>query len=125
MARTTKAAKPILFRNASIVDGTADRARPGLSVLVVEGRIAEVSEREIASVSARVIDLKGQTLMPGLIDCHVHVTAALTNLGQNAMLPDSYVAYRAADIMHGMLMRGFTTVRDVAGADIGLKMASD
>jgi imidazolonepropionase-like amidohydrolase len=120
-----KAMKPVLFRHAAIVDGTSDRARPGMSVLVADGRIAEVSEREIASPSARVIDLKGRTLMPGLIDCHVHVTAALTNLGQNAMLPDSYVAHRAAQIMHGMLMRGFTTVRDVAGADIGLQMASD
>jgi imidazolonepropionase-like amidohydrolase len=117
--------RPLLFRNAAIVDGTTDRARPGMSVLVADGRIAEVSEREITSPSARVVDLAGKTLMPGLIDCHVHVTAALTNLGQNAMLPDSYLAHRAAEIMHGMLMRGFTTVRDVAGADIGLQMASD
>jgi imidazolonepropionase-like amidohydrolase len=84
--------------------------------------IREVSEKPIAS-AARAVDLKGKTLMPGLIDCHVHVTATLTNLAQNAMLPDSLVALRAAEIMRGMLMRGFTTVRDVAGADIGLKMA--
>jgi imidazolonepropionase-like amidohydrolase len=125
MATPKRAAKPILFTNAAIVDGSADRAKGGMSVLVVDGKIAEVSAKAITSASARTIDLKGKTLMPGLIDCHVHVTAALTNLGQNAMLPDSYVAHRSAEIMHGMLMRGFTTVRDVAGADIGLKMASD
>jgi imidazolonepropionase-like amidohydrolase len=125
MAKVSKPAKPILFQNASIVDGSTDRARPGMSVLVADGKIAEVSEKVITSASARIVDLKGRTLMPGLIDCHVHVTAAMTNLGQNAMLPDSYLAHRTAEIMHGMLMRGFTTVRDVAGADIGLQMASD
>jgi imidazolonepropionase-like amidohydrolase len=125
MAKVSRPAKPILFQNASIVDGSTDRARPGMSVLVADGKIAEVSEKVITSASARIVDLKGRTLMPGLIDCHVHVTAAMTNLGQNAMLPDSYLAHRTAEIMHGMLMRGFTTVRDVAGADIGLQMASD
>lgn len=125
MPKSAKSAKPILFRNAALVDGTRDRAMTGMSVLVADGRIAEVSDKEITSQSARVVDLKGRTLMPGLIDCHVHVTAAMTNLGQNALLPDSYLAHRTAEIMNGMLMRGFTTVRDVAGADIGLQMASD
>ena len=125
MKKPAKAQKPILFQHASIVDGTKDRAQTGMSVLVADGRIVEVSDKPITSPSARVIDLKGKTLMPGLIDCHVHVTAALTNLGQNALLPDSYLAHRTAQIMHGMLMRGFTTVRDVAGADIGLQMATD
>ena len=125
MKKPAKAQKPILFQHASIVDGTKDRAQTGMSVLVADGKIVEVSDKAIASPSARIIDLKGKTLMPGLIDCHVHVTAALTNLGQNALLPDSYLAHRTAQIMHGMLMRGFTTVRDVAGADIGLQMATD
>jgi imidazolonepropionase-like amidohydrolase len=125
MARSPKAARPVLFINAAIVDGTTDRPKTGISVLVADGKIREVSERPISSPSARIIDLAGKSLMPGLIDCHVHVTAAMTNLGQNAMLPDSYLAHRTAQIMTGMLMRGFTTVRDVAGADIGLQMASD
>lgn len=115
----------VLFENAAVVDGTTDRPKPGQSVLIEGDTIREVSDRPIAAPGARRIDLKGKTLMPGLIDCHVHVTAALANLGQNAMLPDSYLALRTAEIMTGMLMRGFTTVRDVAGADIGLKMASD
>ncbi|MGL4637263.1 MAG: amidohydrolase family protein [Beijerinckiaceae bacterium] len=119
----TRKAKPILFTNASIVDGTSDRAKEGMHVLVEGDVIREVSAKAISSASARVIDLKGKTLMPGLIDCHVHVIAAMTNLAQNAMLPDSLMAHKAARIMNGMLMRGFTTVRDVAGADIGLKMA--
>jgi imidazolonepropionase-like amidohydrolase len=109
-----------IFANACIVDGTAPEAGAPLHVLVENDRIREVSETRIASDQARVIDLKGGTLMPGLIDCHVHVVAGLVNLGQNAMLPDVIVAFHAARIMKGMLSRGFTTVRDVGGATFAL-----
>ena len=61
--------------------------------------------------------------MPGLIDCHVHVVASEVNLDKNALLPNSLVAARAIGIMRGMLMRGFTTVRDLGGADFGLQQA--
>lgn len=114
---------PILFVNASLLDGASDTPRPGASVLVEGGVTKEVSDRPIRSASARTIDLGGRTLMPGLVDCHVHVIAALANLGQNAMLPDALVAYHAARIMREMLMRGFTTVRDVGGATYALVQA--
>jgi imidazolonepropionase-like amidohydrolase len=113
----------VLFRNASILDGRQETALDGHHVLVEGGTIREVSDQPITSASARVIDLRGRTLMPGLIDCHVHVIATIPDLGANADLPDSLVALRAARIMQGMLMRGFTTVRDLGGADHGLVLA--
>ncbi|MFT5510917.1 MAG: imidazolonepropionase-like amidohydrolase [Hyphomicrobiaceae bacterium] len=113
----------ILFRNARILDGRTEDGLPGMDALVADGEIKEVSSQQLSSPSARVIDLGGKTLMPGLIDCHVHVIACIANLGQNAELPNSLVALRSAKIMNDMLMRGFTTVRDLGGADIGLKMA--
>jgi imidazolonepropionase-like amidohydrolase len=113
----------ILFTNASILDGRADEALPGKQVLVEGDRIREVSDKPLQSASARTIDLLGKTLMPGLIDCHVHVVAALVNLGQNALLPDALVAFHAARIMRDMLGRGFTTVRDVGGATFALVQA--
>jgi imidazolonepropionase-like amidohydrolase len=61
--------------------------------------------------------------MPGLVDAHVHVIASLVDIGANAALPSSLIALRASRIMNAMLMRGFTTVRDVGGADNGLVLA--
>lgn len=119
----TNSSQSLLFKNAAIVDGLDDEPREGMSVLVEDGRIAEVSDSKISAKNARKIDLAGKTLMPGLIDCHVHVIATSANLGANALMPDSLVAAKSGGIMRSMLMRGFTTVRDVGGADLGLKIA--
>ena len=113
----------VLFQNASVLDGTRDGALADQHVLVENGTIREVSDRPIKAASARAVDLAGRTLMPGLIDCHVHVIATTTNLTLNAELPNTLVALRSAQIMRAMLMRGFTTVRDLGGADHGLVMA--
>jgi imidazolonepropionase-like amidohydrolase len=111
-----------LFTNARIVDGTAAEPAAPVNVLVEGKHIREVGPG-VASTGAESIDLAGRTLMPGLIDCHVHVIAVVANLGANAMLPDSYVAAKSALVMRDMLMRGFTTVRDVGGANQGLVRA--
>lgn len=112
----------ILFENARLWDGHADEPRPGSFVLVEGDTIREVSERPITTAAAR-LDCAGRTLMPGLIDAHVHVVASLANIAANAMLPDAVVAMRAGRLMREMLLRGFTTVRDLGGATLGLRMA--
>jgi imidazolonepropionase-like amidohydrolase len=109
----------ILLKNGHIVDGTAAEKSAPVDVVLDNGRVVEIGPN-LTSPSAERIDLKGRTLMPGLIDCHVHVTAALADLGANARLPDSLVTARALVLMRNMLARGFTTVRDVGGADHGL-----
>jgi imidazolonepropionase-like amidohydrolase len=109
-----------LFTNGQVFDPRWDAPRGGMEVLVEGGTIREVSDKPIRSEAATRIDLGGRVLLPGLIDAHVHVVAAMANLAANAMQPSSLAAFRAADVMRGMLMRGFTTVRDLAGADRGL-----
>jgi imidazolonepropionase-like amidohydrolase len=111
-----------LFTNASIVDGSAPERGEPMQVRVEDGIIREVG-KSVPAGTAEVVDLRGRTLMPGLIDAHVHVIAGTANLGLNAALPDSLVTARAFTIMGAMLRRGFTTVRDVGGADFGLKTA--
>src|ERR1041384_3499024 len=105
-----------LFENARIVDGSSAEGEHDRFVRVAGGTIDEVSDKPIKDTNARRIDLKGKTLMPGLIDCHVHVTTPLADPAENSWLPNELIALHAARIMKGMLMRGFTTVRDMGGA---------
>jgi len=86
--------------------------------------IQEIKEGPIHAPSARVIQARGgSTLMPGLIDAHVHVNASGLDLARVARTPQSYLAHWAAAFLAGTLDRGFTTVRDVGGADAGLAAA--
>ncbi len=103
-----------------ILDPRHGAVQDGMEVLVEGTIIREVSDRPITGTSATRIELGGRVLMPGLIDAHVHVVAAMADLGANAAQPSSLAALRAGRIMEAMLMRGFTTVRDVGGADRGL-----
>jgi imidazolonepropionase-like amidohydrolase len=117
------AATSYLFAGGRLLDPNRDALLDGFEVLVENDRIKEVSDRPIAARNATRIDLAGKTLAPGLIDCHVHVVAAMVDLAANAMAPSSLAALRAARVMRTLLMRGFTTVRDLGGADHGLVRA--
>ncbi|CAB3820986.1 amidohydrolase family protein [Achromobacter mucicolens] len=113
----------VLFKNANLLDPLQSELLEGHHVLVEDGVIKEVSDKPITASSARVIDAAGRTLMPGLIDLHVHVLATQLNLSTQGVLPDALVMMRAVPIMAAMLRRGFTTVRDAGGAGWGLKCA--
>ena len=113
----------IIFANCAVLDGTAKELREDHHILVEDGRIREVSDRRISSAGAETVDLKGGTLMPGLIDAHVHVIAVDQVLARLAERPVSLVTLQAARILEGMLQRGFTTIRDAGGADGGLAEA--
>jgi imidazolonepropionase-like amidohydrolase len=115
-------AENIVFRSARIFDGESETLRTGVNVFVEGGVIREISDRPIAP-DAEIIDCSGRVLMPGLIDAHVHVYAAGLNLVRLAQSPASYLAHFAARFLHSSLDRGFTTLRDVGGADVGLALA--
>ena len=112
----------LLLRNARIVDGSATEPSDPVDIAIEGDRFVEVG-RGITFAADETLDLDGQIVMPGLIDCHVHVIATTADLGSNAELPNSWVSLKSAELMNAMLMRGFTTVRDLGGADRGLQKA--
>ncbi len=112
-----------LFRNAHILDAECGDYIPDGSVLVEGDRILEVGGAEVQASDVQSFDLHGMTLMPGLIDAHVHVIAVTADLARLSEWSPAYVTARAARVLVGMLRRGFTTVRDVGGADYGLAQA--
>jgi imidazolonepropionase-like amidohydrolase len=111
----------ILFKNAKLLDPHADELEGGVSVLVEGETIREISVKSIKAPAADVIDCKGRTLMPGLIDCHVHVMLSEVNIRYLEAIPLTMMTVRAAALMRGMIDRGFTTVRDTGGADWGMR----
>lgn len=77
------------------------------------------------SGDVRVIDARGGTVMPGLIDAHVHILVTSTDASEVASWAPSYATIRALRCAGDMLRRGFTTIRDVGGADYGMARALD
>ena len=116
------AAPALLLRNGRLLDAAGGTYAEG-DLLAVDGRIAETGPGVPALAGAQVRDLRGGFVLPGLIDAHVHVTAITADLGSLGTMSPFYIGAHAARIMSGMLDRGFTTVRDVAGADYGIAAA--
>lgn len=114
-----------LFTNANVIDTVSGTTLADRHVLVRDGVIAEISETPIKASADRTVDVAGRYLMPGLCDAHVHVTAITPDFPLLKRLSPFYVAAGSAEILNGMLMRGFTTVRDAGGADYGLSRAVD
>jgi len=113
------------FKNFALLDTEAGEVAGGHE-LVVEGELVkEVAAGPIRLADANVIDCGGRTLMPGLIDSHVHVILSDVVIRNMESLPLTLMTARAAKLMRGMLDRGFTTVRDTGGADWGLREATD
>ncbi|HKF48961.1 MAG TPA: amidohydrolase family protein [Terracidiphilus sp.] len=114
----------VVFRGARIFDGDSAKLIDGATVVVKSGAMEEVTAEPIeAGQGDEVVECGGRVLMPGFIDAHVHVYAAGLNLVRLAQLPVSYLAHYAAVFLKACLDRGFTTVRDVGGGDVGIATA--
>jgi imidazolonepropionase-like amidohydrolase len=113
----------LLFRNARVFDGKDGDCPEGMSVLVEGDRIREVSAKPIKASGARVIDAGGRTLMPGLIDAHMHAYASDVNMFKVEALGTPYRTAHAVRMLGFQLDCGFTTVRDIGGGDYSLAKA--
>jgi imidazolonepropionase-like amidohydrolase len=112
-----------LFTGGKFLDPRKDALLEGIQVLVEDSLVKEVSDRPIANATAQHVDIGHRTLMPGLIDAHIHVCLTEVNLKLMADLPLTLMAAKASVQMRAMLDRGFTTLRDTGGADWGIKAA--
>ncbi len=111
------------LRNTRVFDSVSGVVGASSTVVIADGKIESVTAGDGVPVGADSIDLGGRIVLPGLIDCHVHVMAVHHDVWQLSMQPPSYITAQARHILEGMLDRGFTTVRDAAGADYGVQLA--
>ncbi len=116
----------MLITNVNIFDGENDALMKSMNVLIENNFIKTISSQPIVTGNNEpVIDGGGLTLMPGLLDSHVHL---MLNDAPHKSIYEETWAYVGAQAVAGaktMLLRGFTTVRDVGGPVGGLKKAID
>lgn len=110
--------------NAAIFNGEdAELSEGGLRIET--GVIVEMGDGVVAGPDDEIVDARGGFVGPGLIDNHMHAYGVSLNMMEMEASPKSWVALKGSRRLESALRRGFTTVRDVAGGDIGLKMAID
>ena len=114
---------PLVFKNARIFDGTNAECAEGLFLRVSEGLIQEVSPHPVTDKGARVIDVAGRTLMPGLIDAHLHAYCSDVSMQKIEAIGEPYRTAHAIRMLGHALDCGFTTVRDIGGGDYSLAKA--
>ncbi|HEY2520851.1 MAG TPA: amidohydrolase family protein [Streptosporangiaceae bacterium] len=113
----------LLVRRVAVVDPATAQVGEQQAIRLAAGAIAEVTADPGGPVTGGQIDGAGLFAAPGLIDCHVHAMSVSVSPDEQADWYPSYVTARAAGNLRAMLDRGFTTVRDVGGADAGLARA--
>jgi len=116
----------LILKNATLIDGTGGDPIPKASVIVEGERIKEVLAGPPGKIpsDATTIDCRHQTLLPGLIDAHVHIGAVEANvMEQQRRNFTSLLVIRALRLIKETLDQGFTTVRDAGGADPGFREA--
>jgi imidazolonepropionase-like amidohydrolase len=115
----------LVFEHATLLDCTGQDPQADQRVVVEDGKIARISKvgGPAGPRDAHVIDCQGRTLMPGLIDAHVHLAMIDLDPLKEVALPPAVLAFKIARNIETTLQAGFTTVRDAGGLDWGFKEA--
>ena len=114
----------IVFEGCRVFDGVSAEPRENATVVVEDGRIKEVADGALrVPADAERVACGGRTLMPGLIDAHFHALLVDLNIPALDDMPASLLHQHARHNLESALRRGFTTVRDAGGADLGLALA--
>jgi imidazolonepropionase-like amidohydrolase len=116
----------LLIRNGTLIDGKGGTPLKHAAVLVRDNRIEKIDEEqslELPETEIPEIDAEGGYILPGFIDCHVHLVLENLTISNLLSTPLSLTLFKALDHMKRCLAAGVTSVRDAGGADLGLKMA--
>ncbi|WP_252181169.1 amidohydrolase family protein, partial [Azospirillum sp. B4] len=129
-AAETPARDAVIYAGA-LIDGVTFTPRRQVTIVVQAGKVTAVEAGYVAHPGVPVIDLKDQTVLPGLIDCHVHISAKLPS---QANAVEDMMTHTAVDAVldgaifaRALLLQGFTSARDVGGGDetVSLRNAID
>ncbi len=128
VAQQPKPEQQTLITNVNIFDGKSDKLANGMSVLVEGNLIKTVAKSINAPAGSKAIDGGGRIMTPGFIDVHYHLglcSIPLNDLAGSSAPDLDYIGIQAGLEAERVLMRGFTSVRDVGGASWGAKLAAD
>lgn len=114
-----------IIKNANVFDGRNEELIKNVTIVIENNLVKEITTKEVNEDGFdEVIDAQGRTVIPGLIDAHVHMALSHSFENVDKMTYDE-IAIRSAKIAEEMLLRGFTTVRDVGSPTVGLKKCID
>ena len=113
----------LAITNGSLIDGRGGEPVTGMTILIEDEHITEISRNGQVPRDATVIDAQGGSILPGLIDTHVHFTMEYPDVLRGLLTPPSLRLFQTIPRMKATLDAGVTTVRDAAGSPAGLRMA--
>ncbi|AMO23646.1 amidohydrolase family protein [Ramlibacter solisilvae] len=113
----------LVFKNARVFDGVNGDCAEGINVVVADGLIQELTTTAPKVADARVVDVAGRTLMPGMIDCHVHPFASDSVVQKMEGWGEAYRTAHAVRMLQFALQCGFTAVRDIGGGSFSMAKA--
>lgn len=118
-------AQRTIIHCGTLIDGKSDEVRTQVSIVIEGNRITSVQKGFIKATGPdKIIDLSGKTVLPGLIDMHVHLEGE-TNKDQNLQrftLNEADIAFRSTVYAKKTLLAGFTTVRDLGGTGVNIAL---
>lgn len=115
----------LAIKAGTLIDGKGGDPIQNAVLLVEDDKIIAAGPDGVVKIpdGAQIVDAADRTVMPGLIDCHVHVMRNSASLEQRLFTPRAVSYYRAAENLAKMLRAGFTTARDAGEADAGIRQA--
>jgi imidazolonepropionase-like amidohydrolase len=118
---TPAAAKDVVVHAGTLLDGVSATPRHEMSIVIKDDKITDIQSGYVSPAGAEVVDLSNQTVMPGFIDCHIHISALAPGVENEVEYAvthnDIDKALNGAKFGREMLLQGFTSARDVGGGD--------